>query len=34
MQKVLLDKFNISCYLVINNNSDLDRGYVIKIPNK
>lgn len=34
LQSILLTKFNISSYLVQISNSDPNRGYIIKIPNK
>lgn len=34
IQTILLKKFNISSYLVQEFNSDSNRGYIIKIPNK
>jgi hypothetical protein len=34
IQSILLKKFNISSYLVQEFNSDPNRGFIIKIPNK
>jgi len=34
IQSILLKKFNLTSYLVQEFNSDSNRGYIIKIPNR
>ena len=34
IQSILLNKFNISSYLIKSPHSDKKRGYILKIPNK
>jgi len=34
IKAIILSKFNISFYLIKTSHSDIDRGYILKIPSK